>query len=148
MWFSAETKITLSSTFETVEQVQMLKINVISGWTENHIDFQHLNLFNMFNVDHIDFNGIHPLLSGLLMSVYLDPNQMRRVWSHNWVRCWKGLHEACAHNEGAMISAEESQLAEDLTRLLDASIEVNTLRMLQKQARDCRLTAWNLIKWW
>ena len=64
------------------------------------------------DVDHSDFLFIHPLLFGLLMSVYNCPGELRRVLTQNWVNTWGGWTEASAMIESASLSNGENRVAE------------------------------------
>ena len=64
------------------------------------------------DVDHCDFYFIHPLLFGLLMSVYPGPGELRRVLTQNWVRAWTGWTEASAKIESALTDHDENRIAE------------------------------------
>ena len=62
--------------------------------------------------DHSDLLMIHPLLFGLLLSVYNCPGELRRVLTHNWVNAWGGWTEASAMIESASLSNGENKVAE------------------------------------
>ena len=67
------------------------------------------------HVEANDFFFIHPLLFGLLMSVYPCPAEMRRVLTQSWVSDWDGWTEASAMIDSALISHDDNLIAEELS---------------------------------
>ena len=57
------------------------------------------------DVDHSDFTDIHPLVFGLLMSVYPYPGELRWMLAQDWVRMWVDWPESSV----AIASASDAQ---------------------------------------
>ena len=98
------------------------------------------------DVDHRDVTDIHPLVFGLLMSMYPCPGELRRVLAQDWVRMWAGWIESSAMIASASDAQEENQIAEDVVvRSSRISIDNVHERFMSDQDRQVMLLDEGLI---